>query len=338
MQNKTTRVLIETFVRKALRDIRDNPDRTIRNLVDMAQQFSKGRFQQHFFAAAQTMLQNENSPYYGLVQDVVNHVEHDRLMTFGMNIGYNGCNQGAKIIRVTEAAEGYNIPWAITLHMPEQITDVQLKDYQHLIDQGEKLGVHVWFMFCTAEPEALLPIVAAHPDSAFSLFLEPELVTERFLDEASEHNHLLLSIHNHEEAADLFAVLRERKLLYAAHAFYDEANADEILTGDMVQTMQQDAPVSVLIDAPGCGSDTQQRVHAYVDQARADQLYRTLLWEFTLDNRFVDTVISGDACSAGFTSEGYLYTLQEVWDEPEMSFHHGSLPGILRRAFPKEGT
>ena len=38
-------ILIENSVKKALRDIQDNPKRTIRNLVDYGLEFAKGGFQ-----------------------------------------------------------------------------------------------------------------------------------------------------------------------------------------------------------------------------------------------------------------------------------------------------
>ena len=59
MENSISRMLVEMVVRKALKSIKDDPERGIRNLVDMALQFSsEGRFQRDFFSAAQTMLQN----------------------------------------------------------------------------------------------------------------------------------------------------------------------------------------------------------------------------------------------------------------------------------------
>ena len=89
MAANTTRILIETIVRKTLRDIQNAPERSVRNLVDMALNFSNGRFQKRFFEGAQQMLTNEHSAYYPLVRNVVSNVEHERLLRFGLNIGYN---------------------------------------------------------------------------------------------------------------------------------------------------------------------------------------------------------------------------------------------------------
>lgn len=48
MTAKTSRIIIKTFVRTALKDADESPERCTRNLVDMALHFSKGRFQQEF--------------------------------------------------------------------------------------------------------------------------------------------------------------------------------------------------------------------------------------------------------------------------------------------------
>lgn len=102
MENNTSRIIIETIVKRTLKNIKDAPDRSIRNLIDMALHFSGGRFQRNFFEIAQTMLENENSPYYGLIEDVVTHIDDKSLLRFGMNVGYNSCTIGAKKIREIE--------------------------------------------------------------------------------------------------------------------------------------------------------------------------------------------------------------------------------------------
>ena len=58
MARDISRVLIETVVRKMLREAKDSPERSIRNLVDMALYFSDGRIQRNFFTVAQEMLRN----------------------------------------------------------------------------------------------------------------------------------------------------------------------------------------------------------------------------------------------------------------------------------------
>ena len=105
MTAKTSRIIIKTFiktalkdsdefVKTALKDADESPERCTRNLVDMALHFSKGRFQQEFFEMARAMLNNDNSPYYPLIEDTLRHMDKEKLIEFGMNLGYNGCTQG----------------------------------------------------------------------------------------------------------------------------------------------------------------------------------------------------------------------------------------------------
>ena len=49
MENSISRILIETTVRQTLKGLKEDPKRSIRNLVDMALHFSEGRFQSRFF-------------------------------------------------------------------------------------------------------------------------------------------------------------------------------------------------------------------------------------------------------------------------------------------------
>ena len=75
MENSMSKIIIETTVRQTLKSLKEDPKRSIRNLVDMALQFSKGRFQSRFFETAHTMLENENSAYYDLIYNAINHIE-----------------------------------------------------------------------------------------------------------------------------------------------------------------------------------------------------------------------------------------------------------------------
>ena len=90
------RTIIEATVERALSEIRADPERTLRRLVDMGQGFANGPFQRHFFEAAQHMLENESSAYYQLLKRIVTEVNHEKLKTFGMNLGYNGCTKGVQ--------------------------------------------------------------------------------------------------------------------------------------------------------------------------------------------------------------------------------------------------
>ena len=119
MENSMSKIIIETTVRQTLKSLKEDTKRSIRNLVDMALQFSKGRFQSRFFETAHTMLENENSAYYDLIYNAINHIETEHLIKFGMNLGYNSFTWGAQHIRTNENVLGFNIPWVIFFQMDQ---------------------------------------------------------------------------------------------------------------------------------------------------------------------------------------------------------------------------
>ena len=43
---------------------------------------------------ARAMLNNDNSPYYPLIEDTLRHMDKEKLIEFGMNLGYNGYTRG----------------------------------------------------------------------------------------------------------------------------------------------------------------------------------------------------------------------------------------------------
>ncbi len=338
MENTMSRMLIETIVRSYVKNIKEDPDRGIRNLVDMAQHFSKGRFQRDFFSIAQNMLQNENSAYYTLARNAITNIDTERLITFGMNLGYNGCTRGAKCIRANEEKLGCNIPWAIGLQIDSAILDQTAPRYHQLIEEGENLGTFVWSLTDDAkQPINLLPLVTRHPDSAFFLLCEPEDVTPVFLDAIAEVNNLMITVKFDESADGVYSSLRKNGLLYSIWIPYGADDVKTISNGDLFSTVQQFQPLlTFLLAEQDCPVSVQDLVYQTVVQTRYEQTYSTILYEMFGDNRRVDAIISDDACEAFFTSDG---TLRQWKNESDLSCYNifeDSLENIFIKALVKE--
>lgn len=337
MKKSMSRVLVETVVKKALKSIKDSPERGIRNLVDMGLQFSEGRFQKSFFTVTQTMLQNENSAYYGLVRDVVTYTDMDRLYTFGMNLGYNGCTEGARRIRKNEDEMQCNIPWAISLQIDSQNFDEKLDKYNALIQEGESLGIYTWMIFAMDDPQKVLSLAEAHPDSAFCIFCETEKFSAAFLDDAAELYNVMLVIRYEENAADMCATLREMGMLYSVWYQYGQKDTETIINGDLFSSTQQLSPTfTVLVPEQCCPAEVCRLVYQTVKQVRDDQAYRTLVWELHGDNRLIDSIISGDTCSIYFDQNGNLCSWNKKYECEHHNLFQSSLSDILKSACPKE--
>ncbi len=335
MENTTSRIIIETLVKKAMREIKESPERSTRNLVDMALHFSNDRFHRSFFETAQAMLQKEDSPYYGLIEDVVCNVDSGSLMHFGMNLGYNSCTIGAKRIREIEAKEHYHIPWMILLNLdPLYFSDHQ-QEYEALISLGEGIGIYAWMLIPQEGAVDYLPLVQEHPDSAFILFCKPTDITLSFLDCVSECTNLMLAVHYDEDTAAACALLRSAQLLYSVCCVYTENDVGSITGGELFFSVQQLHPVfTILLADSECPEPARKMVYEAVRQVRNRQEYQTIALEAISDSSFIDSIISNDTCLAGFDSEGYLFTLQGSNKEDRFHFLQNELPHILKLAFP----
>ena len=335
MEKSTSRIIIETVVKKTLKEIKDSPERSIRNIVDMALHFSKGRFQHSFFSAAQTMLQNSKSPYYALIKDMVDQVDEDHLLNFGMNLGYNGCTVGAATIRKTEETQKFNIPWMITL----QINPQQQERYQTVVTQGEEMGIRTWLLIMKQDPEYALPLVERHKESAFILLCHANAVTPEFLKQAAASTNLMIAVHTEAGCAEACARLREARLLYAVCACYDEHDVPQIENGELFKKTQRLHPLFTgLYAAPGCPQAARERVRKAVNRARTEQGFQTIAWELGFDSGYVDSIISSEPCSAGFDTEGHLITTQGYKPDETYNLFQQDLPYILKQAFPKSNA
>lgn len=337
MSYTLTQTLIETMVRKAIRDMKDCPKRSTRNLVDMALQFTNSDFQRQFLLTVQKMLKNESSPYYDMIRNIINHVDVDWLVTFSMNIGYHSCTWGARQIGCIEKAQRYHIPWTIALEMDPQVYTEHQSDYDSLIEQGQRLGVYTWQIRMESPPEVLLPLISSHSDSAFAVYVKSGDLTPGYLESIANVRNLMLIIRYEDGAEEVCAAMREMKIGYSIYHVYDANNASEIISGELLDSIQQLLPIfTVLMADASCPNDVQEHVSKQIQDFRERQLFSTIPWEFAKDRALVDRIISGDDRSADFASDGNLKNVSQMQSEASLNLFSKNLTEILSFAFPKE--
>lgn len=335
MEKTMSSILVETVVKTTLKNLKADPERSIRNLVDMALHFSDGRFQQEFFRVAQTMLENEGSPYYALVRDVISYADTDRLLQFGMDLGYNSCTLGARQIRDNERRSGHNIPWTVLFQLDGSSPE-RLERYSAAISEGEKLGIYTWMLFAPAEPEKVLELVRDHPDSAVFLFCGSEGLLPGLLDGISELKNLMPVLRYQEEQTEGCAQLRALGAPYCVWSPYGAGDLAAILDGELfVGAQQTGAVITALVPRPDCPEEDRRQVRQAVERARNEQLYQTIPWELEGDDRRVNEIISDDACAVYFDREGRLLGGDGSPIRPDLCLFERGLAGVLALAYPK---
>ncbi len=328
--HSVSRTLVETFVRKKLIELRDNPERGTRNLVDMALNFSKGRFERRFFTAAQQMLQNEQSGYYTLAWDTITHVTLEHMLEFGMNVGYNSLNVGAKLIREREAKCGHNIPWAVGLRVDGDMWDAMAQDYRALLGQGREMGIYTWMARVSRRPEALLPMIEAEKDCAFVLLVEPDQATDAFLDAAAQLKNMMPVVGWGEACADVCRRMREREMLYSIYVPYD-GMADVPYDAILEDAAQMHPVITMFVSDEAIEGRSADQGEA-IGKLRAAQAYATIPMELYADSLMIDGIISDEACVAVFDESG---TLINTKGRP-LNFITTPLCDILKAAYPKK--
>ena len=332
MENSVNRIMVNTIVKKAIHDLKSDPERTVRNLVDMALKFADSRFQQQFYSGAQRLLTNEQSAYYDLVKDTITQVKEETLLTFGMNLGYNGLYEGSKKIRNVEE---HNIPWTISL----SVTEGKLYDQHHrTIDQGEKMGIHTWHLFSGHGIYECMTLAQHHPDSAFVIFCGSHEIGWEVLDYADELHNIALMVPYDEDADVVCDMLRVSGILYGLYFTYTQKDLDSIESGELLHDMEQLHPCfSILKPQFPCQKALRDQVYDWITKARLGQEFKTIPWEMYGDMLLVDSVISEVPHWAGFDEYGQLNTDQGVDRTYGLNIFINELPEILKRAFPKEG-
>ena len=332
----TNRVLIETVVRKALRDIKETPERSTRNLVDMALNFCEDRFHSNFFESAQTMLRDQRSHYYGLIQDIVTHVSAERLIKFGINLGYQSCTVGAELIRTTEIVEGFNIPWSVSLTLSGNDYKTNAVGYHKAIHQGQELGVYAWMLYCLHSPQSLFELIAAFQTHAFVLYCSPSDLSEEVLDDVEALHNLMFVVRVGSGVEKVCQRLRERQILYSICYTYSEPDVKHILNGDLLSDAELLHPAfTVFLMQPNCRPNIQAAVYQYVVRERNEQAYQTLPWDAVFDSYYIDNIISGASCNIGFEPDGSLSVFQNGRVTADYNLFKQPLRDILQLIFPK---
>ena len=110
-----------------------------------------------------------------------------------MNLGYNGCTQGAHIVRKIKRTENINVPWLFFLNIDSSYADLHSR-YQAIFDQGKELGIYVYCLYTDGDPEKLLPLIEHNPDCAMILLCNSAAVTEDFAKAAESLNNMLIGV------------------------------------------------------------------------------------------------------------------------------------------------
>ena len=250
-----------------------------------------------------------------------------------MNLGYNGCTQGAHIVRKIKRTENINVPWLFFLNIDSSYADLCSR-YQAIFDQGKELGIYVYCLYTDGDPEKLLPLIEHNPDCAMILLCNSAAVTEDFAKAAESLNNMLIGVAYDDNTDTACLVLRDHRLLYSIYRMYTDTESDEILSGSYARFAEEmHCPFVAVLADPGCSASVRENVYKAVVGARVAQKYRTIPIDLFYDIERIGNIISPPSSIIGFKPDGSIYNIGSDGNPLEHNIFNESLRDILKESF-----
>lgn len=337
MKDKITRKLIDFTVSRAIRDIRNNPVRGIRSLIEKGQELSGGTPQRKFLEMVQSLLEDHESPYFELTSRTVRQVEQNTLEGFGINMGFNACSLGVRTIRELEKKYNYNIPWILGLSYGDGAA-LNTEKLCSVISEGKRLGIHAYVLIHNGgDACSILPAIIRNDDCAFILFISGEALSDMAVSRLAHCHNLMFAVLTETSACtDACRRLKDLKALYSVYGYYGYDNIDSILSDEWLETVAGVEPLLALL-APREDADEymRERVTEYVKERRTRPRFVTIPVDIPSDTLYVDSVVSEGDCSAMFDISGQLYGYARRYAGAEFNLTKNQLRDVLKTAFPK---
>lgn len=336
MADNLRRTMIRAAAKKGIYDIREDPERGIRNLVDLGDMFAMGRFQKDFFQVAQVELANPNSVYYQLVNRVVQDTDPDLLLQFGMNLGYQCWTSGATIIRDMETAGHFNIPWTLVFdlsgpHSPDT------REISRLVTEGKALGVYCYQFFlggAYGQVFDLYSFMASQPDCVFGLYVAPDQVDEKMAAQATTSKNLFVGVKldGSEQLQAALDLLAAQRCLYGCYTGYDSLETAARQSG-ILGGSAPPCPFLFLIDKTPLTPESGMTIA----DIRGNLQTPVFPIDFYRDIAHIDRNISSEACIAQVAGDGSveLIHLDQLRVSSGFSIYEQGLEDIFRLALPK---
>lgn len=289
------RVYALGLAHRAIKDIRRDNFRQLRNYVDMCAFLSKSKGHQLFFEQAQQLLEATDSLYYPLIQRAISGIDEDALCTFGINLGIDALTHGVTQLRRQGENGGRPGPW-LTVAPPDA---PGLNDE---ISERERCGQYLWVLPAqdAAQAAAAIALAAAHEKSDFALVLRPELVTPALRDQLQPRHNLVTVLQMDgpeisEALHEAVVLLKASRLFYGMTLALDNDSIRQVLQPEWMGVMAQHT-LFCMYTHPALDQETAGALARQIYDMRLSTgaPVLPLLWEE--DTAYISAAIGSGAC------------------------------------------
>lgn len=337
MKKDIKRAIIEMTVDRGLREINEDPRRSIRKLADYGKQFSKARFMQNVHAVYQDLLRNDDSPYYSAIELILKHTEMRALKHFGINLGYNSLTKGGKALRRSMESGGFIVPWSITFSLnadseksfsPESLIPV--------IARCKKYGIFTYIIELENDLtyiESVLSLFRMYDDCAFMFIIPDAEISDDIAKKLSDSTNVLCFVNAAGEFNYCNALLlKQHKIWYGSFDSYDETTFKEIPVEEKIRDyIEFESPFVLLRASEGTSLDCILETTAAVKKTRLEPRYPLFTFDLYGDSCKISELISEKRCFIHVRSSGVIYSNTGDIDTGGKGF---DAEAVFRELFP----
>ncbi len=264
-----TTTLKKFGLEQAFRYLYKDPQKNMLKMMDWADKFSNGEFENHR-KILRDVIQNPEHPYHQYVMNLVNDIDPEVVKTLATNFFINTALIGWPKQEKLRKELNCNIPWTILLDPTSACNlhctgcwaaeygnklNLTYDEIDNIICQGKELGVYL-YIYTGGEPlvrkHDLIRLCEKHSDCVFLCFTNATLIDEAFADEMLRVKNFVpaISLEGSEEATDsrrgkgtyqkvisAMQLLHRKKLLYGISSCYTSVNWDSISSEEFYQSL-----------------------------------------------------------------------------------------------------
>ena len=288
------KAMIEAAIDRGIKEMENDPERSIRRLTDLGKQFSKNRFQSTVFSVMQKLLINENSAYYDMVHNLLKNSDEEAMKKFGVNFGYMSWTYGAARIRERQEKEGFCIPWTVLLRYDAATkSGLTMERLASLMEQGQDMGIYAWFIRETGSSEdsyELLTLLERYKECAYVWFRKAGRLTAAQIQMLKLCRNTVVSLPLDDPETQLTAaLLRDQKIPFALYSTYHSKPTEEETAAYAELVLASETAMFFMMaedDADFCAGQI-----AY--DSRLEQRYPFVIMDYYGDGRSVSRVLCG---------------------------------------------
>lgn len=273
------KAMIATAVTRGMKDLDEDPKRSVRRLCDLGRQFSKNRFHNLVFSVMQEVLHNEDSAYYDMVRSVLSNINHEAVREFGTNFGYMSWAYGAGRLRSRQDETGIQIPWTIMMRYDED-RELTIERMARIIEEGQSLGIYAYFIRqsgSASDSYEILELLERYKDCAFFWMRGNGRLTAAQIQMLKVCPNTVVSLPVEDgESLLTAALLRDQKIAFAMHALYRDETDKGTVDHNMEVILATATSMFFLIADDGTKKSLREECY----NSRLEQRYPCIMMDY----------------------------------------------------------